>query len=97
MKSLAVILGTLAIGLFFLLFGAVGFVLEYSQPPVHSVHLYLFFASAVLGALILPGIGNVVLAKAKDGLAVAAPYLPFGRRAASGEVDITPPSKETPP
>lgn len=86
------VLGTIVVGMFFMLGGFALLVFEVTHPPTHTTHVVLFAAFAVLGALMLPAISGVVIRAAKSGLEVAGPYLPtFGRRANSGEL---PPPKD---
>jgi hypothetical protein len=89
--------GTIFVGLFFMLGGALGIGYELTHPPVHTSHVWLFFCASVLGALMLPAIGGLLLKALKSGLDVAGPYLPvFGRRVNSGEITRAPPKDGAP-
>ncbi len=85
-RVVVTMVASVLVGLLFLIGGAAGMAYELTHPPTHTTHIWIFFVSAVFGALMLPGIGGVMLRTAKQGLDVAGPYLPnFGRRANSGE------------
>lgn len=80
-RVVVTLMASVIVGLLFLIGGTAGLAFEITHPPSHTAHVWMFFGSAVFGALMLPGIGGVMLRTAKAGLDVAGPYLPFGRRA----------------
>jgi hypothetical protein len=86
---LDLIAGTL-VGLVLFLGGAALLVYEIRHPPTHTSHLFLFTSIGMLGALMLAK--KQLIGAAKAGIAVASPYLPFGRRA----YDNVPPKDPTP-
>jgi hypothetical protein len=75
---LDIIAGTL-VGLVMFLGGGALLAYEITHPPVHTTHLFLWTSIGMLGALVLAK--KQLVGAAKAGIAVAGPYLPFGRRA----------------
>lgn len=80
-RVVVTLVASIVFGLVFMVAGGVGVWYELTHPPAHTTHVWLFFSTAVFGALMLPAIGGVMLNAAKSALGVAGPYLPFGRRA----------------
>jgi hypothetical protein len=69
---------------------------ELHRNPRSVTLILVFIGILILGALVLPSIGAVLLAAAKGGIDVADPLLPhFGRREAAGEVSVAPKSAPT--
>lgn len=97
MNKIVVLILTAVFGLFFLAFGVYGTVLEFRSPPLHTVHLAFFLFFILFGAVLMPGVGTIIFARLKDGVALAEPFVPrFGRRASQGEIAVAPPEKPKP-
>lgn len=83
-------------GLFFMALGVVGVALEYQTPPVHMMHLGAFLFSILLGSMLVPGVGALIMGRLVNVIALAGDArraTGFGRR--SGEIDR--PTSSTPP
>lgn len=89
MNKIIALLLAVIFGLFFLAFGVIGVAMEFKVPPPHTTHLFLFGFFILLGATLIPGIGNLIFGRLKDGEQLARPYVPiFGRRMSQGEVEV---------
>jgi glycerol uptake facilitator-like aquaporin len=90
-KIVGTILSTM-FGLAFLVAAFYGVATEYKSTPVHTTHLVLFLLLGLLGASLIPWVGQLIVDRVRAGVGLAGDYADHrsGRRASQGEVTMAP-------